>query len=89
MYGSIYYIYVQKSGRNTAGVKAPDDIAKLCSKRGYHPFVMPEFPIEKSKIYQKFWLLIITVYYWRKLVKKLKKGDVVIYQHPMYGNRIL
>lgn len=89
MLGSIYYIYVQKRKTNTAGVKAPDDIAKLCALRDYHPFTMPGFPTEKSKIYQKFWLFIVSNYYWRKLVKKIKKDDIIIYQHPMYGNRII
>ena len=38
--------------RNTAGAKAPDDIAELCRRAGYKRLEMPTYPADKNKIYQ-------------------------------------
>ena len=83
-----YYIDRDRRKRNTAGAKAPADISKICEKKGMKCFPMPLFPEEKNKIYQKCWLLVVGYFYWFKLYAILKSGDRVIYQHPMYANRI-
>lgn len=88
MSNNIIYIDLNREKRNTAGAKAPDDIAMLCKKRGYKRFVVPNLPVEKNKIGKKIWLLTECVSWWKKLEKSVKRGDVVIYQHPMYGKRI-
>lgn len=85
---TIYYIDLEREKRNTAGAKAPDDISKFCMLRGYNRFIIPNFPVEKSKIYKKAWLLFTCTGWWKKLEKTVKDGDIVIYQHPMYGKRI-
>lgn len=84
----IFFIDIDREKRNTAGAKAPDDIAYLCLQRGYTRFEMPNFPVEKNKIEKKIWLLTKYVKWWRKLEAALNKGDVVIYQHPTYGKRV-
>lgn len=83
-----YYIDRSLKKRNTAGAKAPADIAEICSKMGMKRFAMPMFPEKKSKVYQKLWLFLAGSYYWIKLGLKVKKGDRILYQHPMYGNRL-
>lgn len=85
---NIYFISIKRASRNTAGVKAPSDISTICRKLGYTEFSMPQFPREKNKIYQKMWLLLTGASNWNKLKKAIEPGSVVIYQHPMYGNRL-
>lgn len=84
----VYYIDCDREKRNSAGAKAPDDIAKLCENRGYARFVTPAFPEHKSKLYKKVWLVFNCKSWWVKLEKKLTDGDTVIYQHPSYGKSV-
>lgn len=83
----IYYIDINRIKRNTAGSKAKDDIADICKKNGYIRVVLPTFPDKGSKIYKKLWLCIICPINWIKLYFKIPKDAIVLYQHPMYGNR--
>ena len=83
-----YYIDIGRKKRNTAGAKAPRDISEICRQRGMHRFRMPMLPTECCKLYQKLWILIVGTYYWWKLEHMVSEGDIVIYQHPMYGNRV-
>lgn len=85
---NIFYIDLNRTKRNTAGAKAPDDIAELCRRAGYKRLEMPVYPANKNKIYQKLWLLTVCVNRWRKVLKVLPRDAVVIYQHPMYGVRV-
>lgn len=84
-----YFIDIKRPKRNSAGSKAPDDISELCRRRGMKPFSMPPFPGGRNKLYKKLWLLFTVPRYMRKLKKLLRKGDIVLYQHPMYGYRVL
>ena len=84
----VYYIDVAREKRNTAGAKAPDDIAEICKRNGYHRVVMPMFPRERSKTQQKLWLMTICVYHWWKVIRILPQQCVVLYQHPQYGVRV-
>lgn len=86
--GNVYYIDQNREKRNTAGAKAPDDIAELCAKRNYKRFVIEQFPTNRSKLYQKIWLLVICNQQWRRLYHSIKDEDIVIFQHPSYGKRI-
>ena len=85
---NIYYISIKRDLRNTAGVKAPSDISAICRKCGYKEILMPRFPREKNKIYQKIWLLLKGTLNWNRIKKTIKSGSIVIFQHPMYGNRL-
>ncbi len=85
---NIYYIDQNREKRNTAGAKAPDDIAELCAKRNYRRFVIEPFPSNRSKLYQKVWLLTICNRQWRRLYHSIEDDDIVIFQHPSYGKRI-
>ncbi len=83
-----YYIDIERKKRNTAGAKAPRDIAELCKRQGMACFPMPMFPTEMNAFYQKIWLLFVCTFYWLRLEMKVSKDDLVLYQHPMYGNRV-
>ena len=85
----IYYISEKREMRNTAGAKAPADIEAICKSLGYNEFCMPAFPGRRSKGYQKFWLVVSGLYNWVKLKNTIEDGSVIIYQHPMYGNRLV
>ncbi|MDY3057055.1 MAG: hypothetical protein SOR66_04645 [Mediterraneibacter faecis] len=85
---NVIYIDLDREKRNTAGAKAPDDIAALCMQRGYERFVVPNFPVNKNMIAKKVWLITECVKWWKKLEKRVTESDIVIYQHPMYGKRI-
>ncbi len=84
-----YFIDIKRPKRNSAGSKAPDDIAELCRRRGMEPFPMPSFPGGSNKLYKKIWLLFTVPHYMRRLKRLVRKGDSVLYQHPMYGYRML
>lgn len=85
---NIYYINVDRESRNTAGAKAPRDVADICKKYGCKEILMPYFPKGKNTIYQKLWLVFVCGYHWLKIMNKVKKDDIVIFQHPFYGNRM-
>lgn len=85
---NIYYIDCDREKVNSAGAKAPDDIAALCEMRGYNRFITPNFPNQKSKLYKKVWLLFNCKSWWKRLKKTVSDGDVVIYQHPSYGKSV-
>ncbi len=85
---SIYCINIGRAKRNTAGAKAPRDIASICEQLGAIEFAMPKFPTDRPKIYQKLWLATVCTASWRRLLSTVRRGDTVVYQHPMYGKRI-
>ncbi len=84
----VYYFTISKNKRNTAGVKAPSDITEICKKAAYNEFVMPMFPTGKGKVYIKTWLLLVGTHYWKRFERTIDDNSVVIFQHPMYGNRL-
>ena len=80
----VYYTGYEEATRNTAGGKAPADIKKLCERRGYS-FVKISMPSPNlPAILQKIWKYNFAKKYWENLCNTLKKGDVFIYQHPLY-----
>ncbi len=83
-----YYIDLDRKKRNTAGAKAPQDISTLCQQRGMTRFPMPMLPSEKSKLYKKLWLMVTAPRYWQKLERTVEPNSVIVFQHPMYGNRL-
>ena len=83
----IYYIDEEREKRNTAGAKAPDDIAELCRRAGYTRIILPYLPIRESTLKQKVWLFVTCERFWRKVMKTVNEGDIVIFQHPTYGKR--
>lgn len=85
----VYYISEKREKRNTAGAKAPSDIATICSNQGYIEYTMPRFPSGKNKLYQKAWLFLGGIYHWTNLLNTVEDGSIIIYQHPMYGNRLM
>ena len=86
---NVYFISEKREKRSTAGAKAPSDISAICKKAGYREFGMPQFPSKKNKIYQKLWLLIGGIHNWTKLKNTVEENSIIIYQHPMYGNRLM
>lgn len=84
----VFYIDIERKKRNTAGAKAPDDIAEICGSCGYKKLAMPLFPNAKPKPIQKLWLLTVCVYHWWRAMKILPSGSTVLYQHPQYGVRV-
>lgn len=84
----IYYINYEKDQENNAGNKAPDDIAIICSELHYQEFSVPSLSKKLSPIKAKLWILCHGSSWWHKLKKIANKEDTIIYQHPMYGNRL-
>lgn len=83
-----YYVAVDRKKRNTAGSKAPDDINELCRRNGMIRLEMPEFPSDRNRLYKKLWLIRTVPSCLRRICRRLQKGDVLLYQHPMYGYRV-
>lgn len=84
-----YYINLKRRKVNNAWSKDPKDIAEICRNRGMIGFDMPVYPKERPAIYRKSWVIITSLYYWTKLSGILKRDDVVLYQHPLYGVHII
>lgn len=83
-----YYIDRKKEKKNTAGVKAPADIARICASMHMRRFAVPEYPKTAPRLWQKLWLLTAGSLVWCRLFFLVKPGDTVIYQHPFYANRL-
>lgn len=84
----IYFVESDREKKNDAGAKAPRDIADICREMGMTPLYMPIIISNRGNIRQKLWLLWTCTTFWMKLGRQLQEGDVVLYQHPCYGNRI-
>lgn len=72
---------------NTAGPKAPSDIYKFTEQLGGKSIEFKIAP-NKGKLYRKIWMLTIGILQWRKVFAKLRKDDILVYQHPSSGTRI-
>lgn len=77
----IYFIELRKNDEHTAGPKAPNDIYDISKKLGFKSLKLMIEDGEASKIKKK----IEVGKLWLSLLFKLKKDDVIIFQHPMYG----
>ena len=85
------YIDYDHEKRETAGFKAPDDIAEICRQIGCRRLTLPYFPFRRSKHYKKLWMLTVGLWSWLKMAKSINEEDVIIFQHPTYptyGKRI-
>ena len=85
----IYYMKYETFKRNTAAFKAPDDIYEICEQQGFHKVSMPEYPLDKGKLYGKLWLLTVGTRAWMKIGKTVPKGSIVFFQHPQSGKRLV
>lgn len=82
----IYNVFVDVyKKRNTAGLKAPADIANISKKNGYKRFDIPVYTAGNSKLKDKIVLVWTMASYLGRLFFTLKPGDKVIMQHPNYG----
>ena len=85
----IYYTGFENRTRQTAGAKAPSDILALCRKRNYQ-FVPIKYPnTNLPKPILRVWKYLTSFQYWSHLLKTMQKGDVLIYQHPLYVSWML
>lgn len=83
-----YYTHVRLKNEFNAGNKATDDIAHICESMGLKELVFPKLPTNLNKYLHKVWILAVTSFTWFKYYLKMKKGDLLLYQHPMYGVRM-
>ncbi|HRU98160.1 MAG TPA: hypothetical protein P5092_12115 [Ruminococcus sp.] len=83
----IYYIGVEDELRNTAGTKAPNDIKEICADKGYsyRSLIVPSSVT--NPLLQKAARFKNAESFWKSLKKDAVSGDVVIYQHPVFGWR--
>ena len=79
-----------KDQKQNAGEKAPKDIAEICWHLGMKALRFQPFPCKLfSNLYKKIWLLTIGTFPWLKMYFSVHMGDIILYQHPMYGNRLV
>lgn len=79
-----------KANKKNAGSKAPRDVAEICKRMGMRPLVFPFFSCDTTfKLYRKIWLMTVGAFPWIKVFLKVHKGDIILYQHPLYGNRLI
>ena len=74
------------AGQRTAGKKAPDDMASIIENRcggTIFPFYEIRFGLKGVlNLAEKF---LVNCSNWRRLFKTVKKGDIVVIQHPYEG----
>lgn len=85
----IYYTGFGIENRQTAGAKAPSDILEFCHKRKYRFLRVKRPPENLPKPLQLVWKYCFSLKYWNRVMKATKKGDIFIYQHPLYVSRTL
>lgn len=84
-----HYIRIRARKRETAGFKAPEDVSRICQAMGMRPIDFPKFPNEYSKLRKRLWLYTVVPMQWLKVFFRVKRGDTVFFQHPMYANRLI
>ena len=84
-----HYIRIKPRKRETAGFKAPEDVNRICESMGMKPIDFPKFPNEYSALRKRLWLYTVVPMKWLKVFFRVKKGDTVFFQHPMYANRLI
>lgn len=82
-----YIIETRNKGQQHAGAKAPDDVVAICKKRGMSGLTLPVRPSNLGKIPNQLWLLTVCLTFWLKTMFKVRSGDRIVWQHPVYGIR--
>ncbi|TWT11034.1 galactofuranosyltransferase [Streptococcus sp. sy004] len=82
-----YVIETRNKGQQHAGAKAPDDVVTICKQRGMETLTLPILTSKKGKFSIQLWLLTVCVSFWIRTLFKVKKGDRIVWQHPIYGVR--
>lgn len=73
------------AGQRTAGKKAPDDVARIIAEN-FESIVFPFYESEhKNSALSIVYKFLVNKKNWRDLFKSIKKGDVLIVQHPYEG----
>ena len=85
----IYSVYIDVRRRNTAGLKAPADIAEISRRNGCARFEIPRFPEGRGALYNRVWLAAAVAKNLLRLFFTLREGDLIVFQHPNYGVRPL
>ncbi len=83
-----YYIDYDREKWNSAGVKAPRDIADICKSKGFRRVCMPYFSPKLPSVIRLVLYFFALPYKWAQLSHSIGYNDIVVYQHPMYSTRI-
>ena len=85
----VYYITQKRLGVQNAAGKAPVDIYTLCEQRGWKELFYPGIDNWKHTLYFRIRRALAVTQFWIAASCRLKKEDVVFYQHPAsYGSKI-
>ena len=88
-----WYITTQsytKAHIKNAGSKARMDVSEICQCSGMLPLFFQPFPSDtKFGLYKKLWLMTVGAFPWLRVLFKVHDGDIVLFQHPLYGNRLI
>lgn len=84
----VYYIDENLKKNNTAGAKAPEDIAKICESIGFSKILMPMLKYTHTRVLKNIEVISKNFLFWLKLFISLPKETIIIYQHPTLGKRL-
>lgn len=73
-----YIVNINNGQKNTAGIKAKQDIADILTNNGYQQL---SFRISKSRLVK----LLSTKSKIKKVLKPVHTGDVLFVQYPLYS----
>lgn len=79
----VYYISETKKANVNAGGKAPADIAKICFEMGLKPLYFPSKVLRDNSFFKRLLTFCKALISWIRVFGVVKKGDILIYQHPM------
>lgn len=84
-----YLCFVQDALGNTAATKAPSDIYRICEKRGFTKYTVPAYYAKHGWFIELIYGGIQYMYYWMKLFLRIRRNDIIIFQHPSPGSPIM
>lgn len=83
----IYFTSMWIPADRMASSKAPMDIYSICKSEGFKNIELHNCPYKLRKFIEPFWHSKLVPAQWALKTAKVKKGDTVFYQYPMYFAR--
>ena len=83
-----YYLDENLKKNNTAGAKAPDDIASICEGIGLKKIKMPMLKHTSNRWIKNIEILFKYTFFWIRMLLTVPGGSDIIYQHPTLGKRM-
>ena len=75
----IYYANLKGKDKNTADIKAPDDMCEILRRRGYKEILFARPKANGGRLNN----IMTNISNWACTFRSVKRGDVLVYQYPL------